>query len=199
MDKVEHQYLINEIFYSLQGEGRWAGRAAIFIRFSGCNLKCPFCDTDFKSHKKMTAKDILKELLKYSQCNFVVLTGGEPTLQVTDELLDMLHSNNYYVAMETNATREVSLKVDWVTASPKKAYVKEGGVWLTHADEVKVVYDGEHEPNDFGIDANEYYIQPCDTGNAEKNEEIIKLCINWIQGHPKWKLSLQQQKIINVR
>lgn len=199
MVKVEHKYLINEIFYSLQGEGRWAGRAAIFVRFSGCNLKCPFCDTDFKEHKAMTAKDILGELLKYSQCNFVVLTGGEPTLQVTDELLDMLHANNYYVAMETNGTREVSLKVDWVTVSPKKAYVKEGGVWVMTADEVKVVYDGMHEPEDFGIEASEYYVQPCDTGNAERNADILKLCINWVEGHPKWKLSLQQQKIINVR
>ena len=199
MAKSENEYMVNEIFYSLQGEGRWAGRAAIFIRFSGCNLKCPFCDTDFKAHKDMTAKDILGAILQWNQCNFVVLTGGEPTLQVTTEFIDMLHSNGYYVAMETNATRDVPHNVDWVTASPKKAYVEQGGVWLTSADEVKVVYDGEHEPDTFGIEADEYYIQPCDTGNTERNKLIVEQCVKWVENHPKWKLSLQQQKIINVR
>ena len=197
--KVEHQYSVNEIFYSLQGEGRWAGRAAIFIRFSGCNLKCPFCDTDFKGYEKMTAKQILGAIMEWNQCNFVVLTGGEPTLQVTEKFIEMLHSNGYYVAVETNATREVPYNVDWVTASPKKSYVKEGGVWLTKADEVKVVYDGVHEPDTFGIEADEYYVQPCDTGDPEKNKHIVQQCVFWVKNHPKWKLSLQQQKIINVR
>ena len=195
----EREYMVNEIFYSLQGEGRWAGRAAIFIRFSGCNLQCPFCDTNFKAYEKMTSKDILKELLNYSECNFVVLTGGEPTLQVTSEFIDMLHSNGYYVAMETNGTREVPYNVDWVTVSPKVAYVKNGSIWVTTAEEVKVVYDGEHEPDAFGINAEEYYIQPCDTGDAKKNRTIIDQCVKWVKQHPKWKLSLQQQKIINVR
>lgn len=196
---IEHEYMVNEIFYSLQGEGRWAGRAAIFVRFSGCNLKCPFCDTDFKKYTKMTAREILAQLLEYSQCNFVVLTGGEPTLQVDTDFVDMLHSNGYYVAMETNGTREVPYNVDWVTASPKKAYVKEGSVRLTTADEVKVVYDGEKTPDNYGIDADEYYVQPCDTGNPSKNGDIIKKCVEWVENHPRWKLSLQQQKILKVR
>lgn len=199
MDMIDKEYMVNEIFYSLQGEGRWAGRAAIFIRFSGCNLKCPFCDTDFASYKKMKAKDILKELLEYNQCNFVVLTGGEPTLQVTEDFIDMLHANGYYVAMETNATREVPRNINWITASPKKAYVSGGNVWLTKADEVKVVYDAVQEPDTFGISAKEYYIQPCDTGDKEMNDYIIKKCVEWVKNHPKWKLSLQQQKILNVR
>ncbi|SEA80882.1 Organic radical activating enzyme [Prevotella sp. tc2-28] len=199
MNMIEKEYMVNEIFYSLQGEGRWAGRAAIFIRFSGCNLKCPFCDTDFASYKKMKAKDILKELLEYSQCNFVVLTGGEPTLQVTEDFVDMLHANGYYVAMETNATREVPRNINWITASPKKAYVSGGSVWLTKADEVKVVYDAVQEPDAFGISAKEYYIQPCDTGDKEMNDYIIKKCVEWVKNHPKWKLSLQQQKILKVR
>lgn len=199
MEKAEHEYMINEIFYSLQGEGRWAGRAAIFIRFSGCNLKCPFCDTDFKAYKKMTSSAILAQLQEYKQCNFVVLTGGEPTLQVGTEFVDLLHSNGYYVTIETNATREVPPNIDWVTVSPKQAYVKEAGVWLTKADEVKVVYDGKVEPGTFGIDANEYYVQPCDTGEPQRNKYIIRKCVEWVSQHPKWKLSLQQQKIINIR
>ena len=193
------KYRVNEIFYSLQGEGRWAGRAAIFVRFSGCNLKCPFCDTDFKAYKKMTARAILGELLEYNQCNFVVLTGGEPTLQITTEFVDMLHANGYYVAMETNGTREVPSNLDWVTVSPKKAFVNEGSVWVTNANEVKVVFDGKHEPDDYAIAADEYYVQPCDTGDNALNRQIIDDCVKWVKNHPKWKLSLQQQKILNVR
>lgn len=197
--REERKYMVNEIFYSLQGEGRWAGRAAIFIRFSGCNLKCPFCDTDFKAYRKMTAREILGAVMEWNHCNFIVLTGGEPTLQVTKEFVDMLHSNGYYVAMETNGTREYPYNVDWVTASPKTAYVEKGSVWIKEADEVKVVYDGEHEPSTFGIDANEYYVQPCDTGDKAANGDIVRKCVEWVKDHPKWKLSLQQQKIINVR
>lgn len=147
----------------------------------------------------MTSKDILGELLKYSQCNFVVLTGGEPTLQVTTEFVDMLRSNGYYVAMETNGTREYPMNLNWVTVSPKKAYVENGGVWVRTADEVKVVYDGVHEPDTFGIDANEYYVQPCDLGDPVENKAIIEKCVDWVEKHPMWKLSLQQQKILNVR
>ena len=192
-------YKINEIFYSLQGEGRWAGRAAIFIRFSGCNLKCPFCDTNFFTYTHMTLPRIIEECKKYTKCNFVVITGGEPTLQVENNFIDALHDEGYYVAMETNGTREVPSHVDWVTVSPKQAYVEGGKVWVTEADEVKVVYDGEHMPNDFGIVAKEYYVQPCDVGDKERNAEILAMTIDYISDNPRWRLSLQQQKIINVR
>lgn len=193
-------YLINEIFYSLQGEGRWAGRPAVFIRFAGCNLKCPFCDTDFKASRKMLATEIIEEAMQYG-CNFVVLTGGEPTMQVTDEFIDAMHDANFYIAMETNGTREVPSGVDWITCSPKAAYVENASVWLREADEVKVVFDGiaDHTPDTFDIEAEEYYVQPCDTGNAQRNEVIVKQCVEWVKAHPNWKLSLQQQKILNVR
>lgn len=196
---TEKLYRINEIFYSLQGEGRWAGRAAIFIRFSGCNLACPFCDTNFKDYKLITLSEIIDKVKRWNKCKFIVITGGEPTLQVENNLIDALHNEGYYVAMETNGTRDVPSHVDWVTVSPKQSYVENGNVWVTEADEVKVVYDGEHDPKDFGISAKEYYIQPCDTGNATRNKEIIKKCIAFVEDNPQWKLSLQQQKIINVR
>ena len=195
----EKVYHVNEIFYSLQGEGRWAGRAAIFVRFSGCNLKCPFCDTDSASYEKMTMKDILRELMEYSECSFVVLTGGEPTLQVTKEFVEVLHKNGYYVAMETNGTRAVPDNVDWVTVSPKVAYVDNGQLSMMVCDEVKVVYDGEHTPDTFGITAKNYYVQPCDVGSATRNAEIIAACVRWVKQHPMWRLSLQQQKILRVR
>ena len=85
-------YNVNEIFFSLQGEGRNTGRCAVFIRFSGCNLKCSFCDTDFKSYREMTVDDIISAISKWKKAGFVVLTGGEPTLQVDDTLINALHA-----------------------------------------------------------------------------------------------------------
>lgn len=194
-------YFINEIFYSLQGEGRWAGRAAIFIRFSGCNLKCPFCDTNFKENKSMTADEILQVIEYWKDCHFVVLTGGEPTLQVDEELIDRLHWKGYFVAMETNGTRPAPKTIDWITYSPKQAYVSNAAPQLKRADEIKVVYDGdsEHEPKADLVTVDNYYIQPCDTGDEERNKKILAACVEWVKQHPMWKLSLQTQKILNVR
>lgn len=192
-------YRINEIFYSLQGEGRWAGRPAIFIRFSGCNLACPFCDTDFKAYTEMTAEGIIEAVGQWSECRFVVLTGGEPTLQVDFELVDKLHDAKYYVAMETNGTKDYPWNLDWVTVSPKQDFVKYGEVVVKQANEVKLVYDGVHEPKDYGIDAELYYLQPCDVGDAEKNRRITDECVKYILTFPKWRLSLQQHKIVNIR
>ena len=97
---------INDIFYSLQGEGHNTGRAAIFIRFSGCNLKCPFCDTDFSQYEELSDDDII-ERIKDFPSRFVVLTGGEPSLQVDTPLIDKLHAHGYEIAMETNGTHPV--------------------------------------------------------------------------------------------
>lgn len=192
-------YRINEIFYSLQGEGRHAGRAAVFIRFSGCNLKCPFCDTDFSTYKEMTADEICDIIREWRDCGFVVLTGGEPTLQLDQALMDALHDEGFTVAMETNGTRELPCYVDWLTVSPKTAYVENGKTAVQSCSELKCVYDGEHEPQTYGIIAEYLYVQPCDTGDEEKNAEIIAKCVEWVKEHPKWQLSLQQQKILNVR
>lgn len=195
----EKTYRINEIFYSLQGEGRWSGRPAVFIRFSGCNLRCPFCDTNFKTHSDMTLADIIDAIREWKNCGFVVLTGGEPTLQLDAKLVEALHNEGFYVAIESNGTKPMPVRVDWVTISPKAAYVENAQPAIESCQELKVVYDGEHEPSKFGITAENLYIQPCDTGDAIKNKEIIRRCIDWVKEHPEWKLSLQTQKIINVR
>lgn len=193
-------YRVNEIFYSLQGEGRWAGRAAVFVRFSGCNLACPFCDTDFSNGSRMHLEDIVHEVMSLSErCRFVVLTGGEPTLQIDEALVEALHSHGYFVTIETNGTRQYPANIDWVTFSPKDAFVGNGAPAIKKASELKVVFDGEHEVRDYDIDVEYRYLQPCDTGDSSRNKEILQRCIAFIEENPEWQLSLQQHKIIDVR
>lgn len=190
---------VNEIFYSLQGEGYHTGTPATFIRFAGCNLKCPFCDTDFKCSNEWTEEEIV-DRVKQNPASLVVITGGEPSLQLTYSLVDKLHRAGKIVAVETNGTGKLPMNVNWITVSPKMAYVGDAGKpTLQAADEVKVVFDGEHEVEDYGIKANHYFVQPCDTGYEEENREIINDCVEFIKKNPKWRLSLQTQKILNVR
>lgn len=190
---------INEIFYSIQGEGRHAGCAATFIRLSGCNLNCDFCDTKHQTYKDLSEDEICEEI-KENRANLVVVTGGEPSLQLTETLVEKLHVLGKVVAVETNGTRELPSNVDFITISPKEPYVgATGHLRLKRANEVKVVYDGIHLPSDFGIEADYYYVQPCDTGDAKRNTKIIEQCVEFIKENPKWVLSLQTQKIINVR
>lgn len=191
---------VKEIFYSLQGEGFYTGKAAIFVRFAGCNLQCSFCDTDFKNGEGMTELEILSKIQELSDdCKFVVLTGGEPTLQVTENFIRLLHNNGYYIAMETNGTRKIPEGIDWVTVSPKKHFTLNAEPVVDICNEVKVIFDAQSTPDDCGIEANFYYLQPCDTQNEEKNKEIINKCVEYIKNNPKWQLSLQTQKILNVR
>ena len=137
--------ILNEIFYSLQGEGYYSGTPAVFVRFSGCNLQCPFCDTQHDAGTAMAEEAIVAEVAKYP-ARLVVVTGGEPSLQLTASLVDKLHETGKYVAVETNGTHPLPGNVDWITLSPKSAYVDGADVVLTRADEIKVVYDGLHDP-----------------------------------------------------
>ena len=192
---------VNEIFYSIQGEGAHTGEAAIFVRLSGCNLRCEFCDTNHQPNKDLTEDEIASEIAKYPS-NLVVITGGEPTLQLTPSLIGKIHELGKTVAIETNGTREIPRGVDWVTVSPKAAFLgKVAEPIVKVAQEVKIVLDLDHEYQDptFGITAAHYYVQPCDTGDEEMNAQIIEYCINFIKHNPLWKLSLQTQKILRVR
>lgn len=196
---VNEVYRVNDIFYSLQGEGHNAGRAAVFVRFSGCNLQCPFCDTDFSQYEEMTAEEIcfnMKAIVgKVSPLPMVVLTGGEPTLQADEELIDMMHDKGFrFVAMESNGTRQPPKNLDWLTLSPKQ------DVNVGECDELKVLFDGKAPiGKGHGIRTRYWYLQPMDTGNAERNKKITAACVDYIKRHPVWRLSLQTHKLIGIK
>ena len=185
---------INEIFYSLQGEGQFTGHAAVFVRFAGCNLRCSFCDTEFQTFTEMSEEEIVSEVLRYP-ASTVILTGGEPTLQLTQSFLYLLHEAGRSVHIETNGTRPLPEgPVHWVVCSPKDAPLH-----IQRIDELKVVYQGQDMSQYDDIEAQVFSLQPCDTGDSSKNQEILQQTINYILQHPKWKLSLQTHKIINVK
>ncbi len=199
---------INEIFYSLQGEGRYTGTPAVFVRLAGCNLRCWFCDTDFEQGTEMSEDEIVWSVLSYPS-PYVVITGGEPTLQLTASLCERLHAEGRYLMMETNGTRPLpeGCTIDWITCSPKLVSMGEGRrqlapVRLSHIDELKVVFE-DSPSQDMAlyeqIAAGEYRLQPCDTGSPERNKEILNKTLNYILQHPKWKLSLQTHKMLGVR
>lgn len=194
-------YRINEIFYSLQGEGRHTGRAAVFVRFSGCNLRCPFCDTDYSDYQRMTAEEIVAKVSQWKDCGFVVLTGGEPALQVDEPLIEALHCEGFYIAIETNGTCPLPSAIDWVTLSPKNCFVEHApALAAKKVDEVKVVFDGIHDPGTWGKNKGLYLnLQPCDTGNTERNREVTRQCVEYIKKHPQWHLSLQTHKLIHIQ
>ncbi|MBR4521247.1 MAG: radical SAM protein [Paludibacteraceae bacterium] len=206
-------YHINEIFYSLQGEGFHTGRPAVFVRFAGCNLRCPFCDTDFSHSEPMTAEQIARRVFDYSTHphTLIVLTGGEPSLQVDNELVDALHAHQQTVTIETNGTHPVPDNIDWVTVSPKVVSADESKVVLTHdakvvltqADEVKVVFTESTEKLlplwRTTIRASHYYLQPCAQPGTEPIQANTEAVVAYILSHPDWHLSLQTHKYLHIR
>lgn len=185
-------YRVNDIFYSLQGEGHNTGRAAVFVRFSGCNLKCSFCDTDFASFEQLTGPDIVARIKPFG-ARLAVLTGGEPTLQVTAELIDLLHQAGFEVAMESNGTHRPPENLDWLTVSPKTQPT------VKRCNELKVLFDETGSVDDYGVEADYYYLQPCDVGDDRRNAAITSQCVEYIKRHPRWRLSLQTHKLIGFK
>lgn len=187
---------INEIFYSLQGEGRYAGTPAVFLRLSGCNLHCSYCDTRHQEFSEMTEAEIVEQVKQYPARN-IVITGGEPTLQLTASLLRALHTEGFFIHLETNGLLPLpeGEAVDWITCSPK-AY---GGLRIQRIDELKVVYWGQDISLCEKMAAKDYRLQPLDSGDEALNREITQKTVDYILKHPKWKLSLQTHKILNVR
>ncbi|MDE6125535.1 MAG: 7-carboxy-7-deazaguanine synthase QueE [Muribaculaceae bacterium] len=187
---------VKEIFYSLQGEGFHTGTPAVFVRLSGCNLRCPFCDTDHADGREMTAGEIVGAILAYPS-RHVVVTGGEPSLQLDEELVGALRGAGFFIQVETNGTRPLPDGIDWVTCSPKGAPLAIG-----RADELKLVFgggDGMPLPSDFdGFDAAHRFLQPCDTGDAGRNAAVMAACVEYVKGDPRWRLSLQTHKLIDI-
>ena len=178
---------INEIFVSLQGEGFYTGTAAVFVRFSGCNMSCSFCDTQHKNYVEMTDEQIAEEVSK-SSVDWVILTGGEPGLQASEYLVDLLHTQGKKVAIETNGTCHIPQNIDWITLSPK---VVEKTI-LTKADELKVVFVGKSVEHWLEkISATHLFVQPCSCENTDET-------VHYVLAHPHWRLSLQTHKYIGI-
>lgn len=191
---------VNEIFYSLQGEGCHSGTPAVFVRLSGCNLRCPFCDTRHEHGTEMSEAEVVEAVRQYP-AHLVVVTGGEPALQLTPSLVDALHAAGRRVAVETNGTRPLPANVDWVTLSPKDAFLgPQAAPVLTKADELKLLFDGVSEPQPYGTIAVAHrYLQPCDSGDIARNARTTAAAVDYIMRHPEWRLSLQIHKILGIQ
>lgn len=184
---------INEIFYSIQGEGYWTGKPAIFIRFAGCNLNCSFCDTNHKLNYQLSAKEILKKIYNYS-ARHIVFTGGEATLQINYDIVKKFQEKGYYIQIETNGTKEVPQNIDWITVSPKEVEFPNSLI-LKQGDTLKVVYQGQDIKRYEDMDFRYFYLQPL----AKDGKTNAKECIKIVKENPKWKLSIQMQKILKIK
>ena len=209
-------YAVKEIFYTLQGEGAQAGRAAVFCRFAGCNLWsgreqdrataiCKFCDTDFADVNgpgggKFESADALAAAIlekwpagSTAGKRFVVCTGGEPLLQLDAKLISALHDRDFEIAVETNGSVAAPAGIDWVCVSPKAdaEFVQRSG------DELKLVFPQVGaDPEDFsGLAFRHFFLQPMDGPARAANTE---LALRYCMEHPQWRLSLQTHKILNI-
>ena len=193
-----YTYRINEIFYSIQGEGAFAGSPAVFVRFSGCNLSCPWCDTDHERGEEMTRdelEDAVGDLMKGHEGAIVVLTGGEPALQLREDE-PLFRCFNTLVCIETNGTRPVPGWVEWITVSPKNALPLRDIVPIPN--ELKFVFEPEHIPYYLSMqDADcEKRIQPLARRDGTTN---LREALEFVLAHPRFKLSVQMHKLIGVR
>jgi 7-carboxy-7-deazaguanine synthase len=208
-------YAVKEIFLTLQGEGAHAGRAAVFCRFAGCNLwngreadrasaTCRFCDTDFvgtdgtlggRYASAETLADTIARQWTGDDCNrYVVLTGGEPLLQVDAPLIAALHSRGFIIAVETNGTIEAPEGLDWICVSPKAG----ARLALRAGQELKLVYpQADAEPENFADLAFERFsLQPMDGPDVVENaSRAVEYCLR----HPQWRLSVQTHKSLGIR
>jgi 7-carboxy-7-deazaguanine synthase len=196
------RYQVNEIFYSLQGEGVRAGAPSLFLRFARCNLTCRTethgfdCDTEFVSGRPLTSEEIVAELRTLSKdCEWIVLTGGEPALQVDVELIDALHTAGFRLAIETNGSLALPSGLDWITVSPK---VAEHALRQLTADEVKYVRGYGQAIPQTAVQATHHLISPAFDGD-EISPRTLAWCIRLVQENPTWRLSVQQHKLWKVR
>ena len=205
---------VNEIFYSLQGEGCRQGQPSIFIRLAGCDLTCGFCDTEFESGKEMTLFEI-REYIKQWPCKYIVWTGGEPALQLTSEIILTMKSFGYKQSIETNGNNKVPIELDLISLSPKVAehviannfkmfthkYFNENVEVILPKIEVRYVrHKGQMSLPVPVVKADHYFISPMFDG-SNINLENLNHCVKLIQENESdinWTLSLQMHKIIKV-
>lgn len=195
---------INEVFYSLQGEGVQTGMPAIFVRLCHCNLSCSFCDTEFDDGVDMTPKDLLYKIQQYPSKE-IIWTGGEPTLSLTEEAVYFFKGYGYRQSIETNGTRPVPAGIDWITCSPKPEAISlllknfPNGV-----QEIRwpLSVDAPDPLPITSLPASENYcvspvILPQDT--IYPPQGALKRCVEFVQKNPQWRLSLQMHKLIGIR
>lgn len=211
-------YSVKEVFYSLQGEGFHSGRPAIFCRMSKCNLwtgreedraqaVCQFCDTDFigtdgqNGGRFADAEALCQHLLQFwpedsNEHPFVVLTGGEPLLQVDQLLVDQLHTHQFEIAIETNGTKQAPEGIDWICMSPKA----NAPIILDKGHELKLVYpQPELLPEEVAsLEFEYFYLQPMDDADHDISQQNIKQAVQYCLDHPQWKLSLQTHKMLGI-
>lgn len=196
---------INEIFYSLQGEGHHTGYPSVFIRFSGCNLQCPFCDTRHNDGVAMTDTDIVHAVNLY-RADWVVLTGGEPSLWIDADFIRLLHqATGKKIAIETNGTHPIPDGIDWVTVSPKTGMADMIGdpvIKVDRADEIKVVDTGQDLEEYFFLpcrgEKTLMYLQPCYVSDPRKRESNTLRTVRRVLQDPRWTLSLQIHRYLGI-
>jgi len=193
---------VNEIFYSLQGEGFNTGTASVFIRLSGCNLHCAFCDTCHEQGTMMSLPAIVERVMQYPDAPLIVLTGGEPSLWIDEVFVNGLKAmTGKRIAIETNGTRPLPSGIDWVTLSPKTGIGNSGEapVALTRCDELKVVYLGQDLAQYDNITADHRYLQPCWVEDEQQCRRNMQDTVRAVMENPQWRLSLQTHRILGIQ
>jgi len=199
---MSKSYTVNEIFYSLQGEGVRAGTANVFVRFTGCNQTCAVethgfdCDTEFASGRKLVLSELVAEVREIAgSCRWIVLTGGEPALQIDQDLLLAFHEAGFKIAIETNGSLALPAGIDWITVSPK---VAEHAIRQRFAHEVKYVRNfGQGIPKPV-VESEHKLISPASSAQGI-DRKALEWSIQLVRDNPPWRLSIQQHKIWNVR
>ena len=195
---------INEIFHSIQGEGCRTGVPSVFVRFSGCNLRCGFCDTRHEEGRMMSDEEIVNEVKKYPASQ-IVLTGWEPSLFIDADFIRKLkEETGMPIAIETNGSRELPEGIDWVTVSPK--FGEPGAddfLRVIKADELKVVDLGQDLEPYFHLDCvgeeTVMLLQPCYVEDREEREKNTRRTIGRVLSDPRWRLSLQTHRFLNIK
>ena len=195
---------VNEIFYSLQGEGGQSGMAMCFVRLSHCNLSCPYCDTEFAAFQELLPEAILQALQAYPTHN-LLWTGGEPTLSIDEEVIDFFRRHGYRQSIETNGTRPVPPGLDWVTVSPKpEAFPLLKTNFPSGVNEWRFPF-GAGAPLPPSITALPpaqcYCLSPIIEADEVINSthQTLQACMDYIMQHPEWRLSIQLHKLLGFR